>query len=326
MSEKGYSSSHSAMKIQKNRFLIIVVSAIIMLLSALYHMADKEDRLLNDNIREKIGGTYISLSQGIVHYELQGDSNAQTIVLIHGGTIPMFNYNYQVSPLVESGFRILRYDQYGRGYSDRPFVEYDKKLYSNLLLELLDSLKISEPVDLLGHSFGGSLAVHFTSQYPQRVRKIILFSPMINGISDMTAFRIIRTPIIGTYISRFLILPLSVNRVNNFFNGSQDTIVKYRNLFKEQMNYKGYERSLFSMMKSDAMRDYTREFKVVGALNKKTLLIWGNADKTISGEMIDVIRGYMPYAQYKEINEGTHAFNFKRFKEFNHLVIDFLKE
>lgn len=314
------------MKMKKKQFYIIALLTIIILLSAIYNVADRENEIISKSIRNRESGTYITLSKGVIHYELIGNENAQTVVLVHGGTIPMFDYNNQVPEFVTSGFRVLRYDQYGRGYSDRPSVEYNKKLYCDLLLELLDSLKIKEPVDMVGHSFGGSTVVHFASLYPHRVRKMVLFSPMINGIADMTAFKIVRFPLIGIYAARFLILPLSVKRIENFFDESPDTLEKYKGLFEEQMNYKGFEKSLFSMMKSNAMRDYSNEFNVVGNINKEVLIIWGNSDETISRTMIDMVRECMPKAQYVEIEGGTHAFNFKQFEKFNHLVMSFLKE
>jgi len=38
----------------------------------------------------------------------------------------------------------------------------------------LDSQKISEPVDLLGHSMGGRTAMAFACRYPERVRRLIV--------------------------------------------------------------------------------------------------------------------------------------------------------
>lgn len=304
-------------------FLLPVV-VVIILVSVAYRFADKEQYVLSESIRNSKGYSFIPLSKGIVHYELSGDTSKPLIVLVHGGTIPMFNFNRQISDFVDAGYSVLRYDQYGRGYSDRPKIEYDRNLYSDLLLELLDSLDFKEPVNLLGHSFGGSTVTHFLTRYPERVNKLILFSPMINGISNMTAFKIVRFPIIGEYVARFLILPLSVKRIEKSFGESKDTINKYVSLFKEQMVYKGFEQSLFSMMKSDAMRDYSYEFNKAGESNNDILLIWGDKDETISKDMIDIVRQYVPFANYVEVRGGTHAFNFNRANEFNKMVIRFL--
>lgn len=308
------------------RSILIVFFAVLVLLPVLYLTAGREKSVLTDEIRKQKGGTYIALSQGVIHYEFSGPENAPVVVLVHGGTIPMFNYNYQVPAIQEAGYRVLRYDQYGRGYSDRPNVTYDRNFFSDVLKELIDSLNIKEPVALLGHSFGGSNVIHFTSKYPEYVARLILFSPMINGVTKNTAFKIVRFPFVGSKIARFLILPLSVKRVENMFGNSLDSIKKYKSLFKEQMVYKGFERALFATMTSDAMRDYSNEYKAVGELNKDVLLIWGDCDNSISREMIDSIQKFIPSHKFKLVKNGTHALNFNMPDRFNGLVVDFLNE
>ena len=67
---------------------------------------------------------------------------APIVVLIHGGTIPSFVWDKQVKPLTQAGFQVLRYDQFGRGYSDRPSVDYDRAFYQKQLGDLLAALDI----------------------------------------------------------------------------------------------------------------------------------------------------------------------------------------
>ncbi len=52
----------------------------------------------------------------------------------------------------------LRYDLYGRGYSDRPDVVYNKDLFDRQLFGLLAILDIHDRVDLVGNSMGASSA------------------------------------------------------------------------------------------------------------------------------------------------------------------------
>jgi hypothetical protein len=50
----------------------------------------------------------------------------------------------QPSPRHAAGFRVLlRYDYYGRGYSDRPDIAYTQDLYVRQLAELLDAVHVS---------------------------------------------------------------------------------------------------------------------------------------------------------------------------------------
>ena len=74
------------------------------------------------------------------------------------------------------GFRILQYDLYGRGYSDRPDVNYNLDLYINQLSELLAVLSIRNPIYLVGWSLGGMIAVGYTAKYSNKIEKLILIA------------------------------------------------------------------------------------------------------------------------------------------------------
>jgi pimeloyl-ACP methyl ester carboxylesterase len=121
------------------------------------------------------------------------------VVLVHGGTIPLWTWDRQVPVLIAAGYRVLRYDAFGRGYSDRPAVVHDRNLYMSQLRELVDTLGISGPFDLIGTSQGGGTAVTFTATYPQRVRRLVLISPVVR---DFAVPRLFQVPIIGEIAAR----------------------------------------------------------------------------------------------------------------------------
>ena len=53
-------------------------------------------------------------------------------------------------------------------------------LFVRQLAELLDSLRITAPVDLAGLSFGGAIITSFADRHPERVRSLIYFDPVFN--------------------------------------------------------------------------------------------------------------------------------------------------
>jgi pimeloyl-ACP methyl ester carboxylesterase len=78
-----------------------------------------ESTELTDDLRESLSGEFIKISDGVVHYELEGPSNGDLVVLVHGFSAPFFVWDPTFKFLVNNGFRVLRYDLFGRGYSDR---------------------------------------------------------------------------------------------------------------------------------------------------------------------------------------------------------------
>ncbi len=63
--------------------------------------------------------------------------------------------------LIGRGHRVLIYDHYGRGYSDRPKGSQDARFFASHLTELLDHLHLKESFDLYGYSMGSSIAVAY---------------------------------------------------------------------------------------------------------------------------------------------------------------------
>ena len=136
-------------RFSKLLFSILLILIVVFLIGS-YLFSITKMQTLTDEVRKETSGQFIQLSKGKIHYELSGPKNAQTVVLIHGFTTPYFVWDKNVEELTNAGFRVLRYDHYGRGLSDRPEVKYDRNLYDHLLIELLQKLNIQTPVHLVG--------------------------------------------------------------------------------------------------------------------------------------------------------------------------------
>ncbi|MEP6895446.1 MAG: alpha/beta hydrolase, partial [Chloroflexota bacterium] len=84
-----------------------------------------ENKELNDDARKSASGSFAKLPNGFTHYELGGNESGEMVVLIHGFSVPYFIYDPTFNFLTKSGFRVLRYDHFGRGFSDRPRTHYN---------------------------------------------------------------------------------------------------------------------------------------------------------------------------------------------------------
>ena len=91
------------------------LAAIILTLIATYAYYDPETDSLTDVVRQSTGGSFLKLPDGVVHYELAGAEDARTVVLVHGFSVPYYIWDPTCTALLQAGFRVLRYDLYGRG-------------------------------------------------------------------------------------------------------------------------------------------------------------------------------------------------------------------
>lgn len=304
------------------KIIFSVFGILLIALIGIYYVFNPETNEINDVEREKLGGTYIRLSNGITHYKLEGQDNGELVVLVHGGTVPIWAWDKQIHPLKEQGYQILRYDMYGRGYSDRPNIVYDQQLYRTQLLELVDKLGLEKPFDLIGLSLGGGIATTFTDHHPERVRNLVLISPLIN---DFKVPFFVQIPIVRDFITRLVGIKIITNRFVSLFEGSPEA-KRYLQLFTKQTTYKGFQRSLLSMLRNDAISgDYSPSYQSVGEQGRKVLLIWGNEDEEVSQSMIDKIKSLIPKLEFKEIEKAGHGVLFQKPGVINDLIITFLK-
>ncbi len=280
-----------------------------------------------ETFRGSGGNSYLRLQDGWTNYELLGDhSSRHTVVLIHGGTIPLCIWNAQAEALAGAGFRVLRYDQYGKGYSDRPNTVYSRDLFLRQLKGLLDSLKIIEPVSLIGPSFGGAVSVNFSAAYPERVRSLILVSPALNLLDSDSPLaghiKLLRTPVLGITLYKLFVRDKLIRRGRNLVPGGFGSSCD--SAFQRQFHCKGTERSFFSMFGSDAYGSYRKETRLAAKNIRNIVLLRGKEDTDITQSMINEIREDIPGVRYVEIEKSGHNPGSDAAKVFNELIIGYL--
>ncbi len=124
-----------------------------------------------------MGGNFLQVNDGMLHYEVWGDGPA--IVLIHAGYVDSRMWEGEVQYLSGS-YKVITYDVRGFGESSRPDSEYSD---SEDLRELMDFLGIRQAI-VIGISNGGRIAFDFSVEHPERVRGIIAINAGIRGIGD----------------------------------------------------------------------------------------------------------------------------------------------
>src|SRR5262245_44070011 len=139
--------------------------------------SDPEPETLDDARRRALGGEFVKLSAGYTHYQIGGPEEGLPVVLVHGTSVPFFVWDALFEVLTQAGFRVLRYDLFGRGYSDRPDARYDLELFVRQLEELIDRVGMKQPLDLVGFSLGGVIASEFVLRHASTVRKLALIGP-----------------------------------------------------------------------------------------------------------------------------------------------------
>jgi pimeloyl-ACP methyl ester carboxylesterase len=108
------------------------------------------------------------------------------VVLLHGFPLSRAMWREQFSAL-SPGWRVIAPDLRGHGDSPDPEGVYTMDEMADDVLELLDALKIAEPVVLGGLSMGGYVALSVMARHPGRVRGLMLMDTRASGDTPETA-------------------------------------------------------------------------------------------------------------------------------------------
>lgn len=138
----------------------------------------ERNRLVMDaTARANATGQFVKLSDGMTHYEWIGQPDGPIAICVHGLTTPSFVWKGLAPALGALGYRVLIYDLYGRGYSDRPAGLQDSTFFLRQLNELLDSQEVTGDLTVFGYSMGGAVATCFAAAHPERMREMVLLAP-----------------------------------------------------------------------------------------------------------------------------------------------------
>lgn len=135
-------------------------------------------------------------------YYLFGPKDGIKVLFIHGISTPASMVKSFLDRLALSGFRVLAYDLYGRGYSCSPGVDYDDFLYIKQIECLLGHVGWDK-CHLIGYSMGGGIASIYTSRFPSKVRKLFIVAPV--GLMQMSLLgKLAVVPYLGAFIMHLL--------------------------------------------------------------------------------------------------------------------------
>lgn len=303
------------------RIVAWLVVALVLVGAAVYVARNMEQQTLDATARAGAPGKFAQLKDGITHYDLSGLDSGRTVVLLSGFTVPFYIWQPTRDALVDNGFRVLRYDYYGRGFSDRPALRYDLESYDRQLAELLDTLGIRGPVDVAGLSMGGAIAVNFADRHPALVRSLTLVDPGI-GLFAESPFPF-STPVLGEFALTLAASETAKGQLTDFLHPERypDWVERY----KPQMRYKGFRRSMIRTMRGDVFKRSARSFTALAQSQIPILIIWGKEDRTVPFSMSDSVRAAFPRAEFRAIDDAAHLPHIEQAAVVDSVLLRFLR-
>jgi len=280
---------------------------------------------INEKTRANKSGSFIQLTDGYTHYEIGGSKNGLPVVLVHGFSVPYFIWDPTFEFLIKNHFRVLRYDLFGRGFSDRPKLRYDIATFCKQLRDLIDILGF-EQFNLIGLSMGGIISAFFTVLYPERVRRLVLVDPA--GAKPVTIPKLLQaltTPGFGEFAMGLLRSKKTTEANKSDFYDPVHVKVFVKK-YLTQFKYKGSIRALLSTAGSGMLGNFTEVYEQIGRMQIPVALFWGGNDKTVPLSQSGDIRAAIPQISFHLIKDCGHIPHYEKPEEVNPLLLEFLKK
>ena len=243
-----------------------------------------------------------------INYKIAGQGPA--ILILHGWGGSSDSWISVQEILAKEGFKIIVPDFPGFGKSETPFEPWGVREYSNFVLNLTKILELQK-FFLLGHSFGGRVAIKFSVLYPEKIKSLILCNSA--GIKQKWGFRekfIFRLSKLGNAI--FTFPPLK--RFKN----------KFRNLFyiflrhKDYAKVEGTMRKIFKkVLTEDLLKDLPR-------IKTRTLIIWGEFDKLVPVKYAHIFKEKIENSKLEILLKIGHSPHLEVPEKLTEIIIDFL--
>jgi pimeloyl-ACP methyl ester carboxylesterase len=257
------------------------------------------------------------------NYVQQG--NGVPVILIHGLAASLHDWDDLVPDLAAHGYACYAPDLLGHG--DSPRVDsrtYQMDWILEHFFEWMQSLQLTEPAILIGHSLGGHIALEYARRASAWTRGLILVNPFYSRSQLPYLVRNAYSPTGELVFPRMprKLLQFFVN-VSSFAMGhSVGALRSLPERIRAQtiLDYKRTDPGVYYI--PNVVEDLTEHLQEI---NRQALVIWGDKDRTLSPSSFPRLVKALPQARGEVIRAG-HVPHQSHPDVFNQIVMRFLKE
>ena len=235
------------------------------------------------------------------------------LVLVHGylGSSEMWKLQ---KDYLQKKFRIIAPALPGFGESFNAKSLNSISLMAKFIIQQID-LKNIDKFNLMGHSMGGMIVQEIANLYGDRINKLICFA----------------TGPIGDIPGRFEPINTSIKKLGE--EGIKEQVKRIPPKWfvegEQAKNYYFCENAVKNISEETArnaliaMRDWSG-LENLKKIKNKTLIIWGDKDKSYNFEQVSTLKNNIPDSDLKIFKNCCHNVHLEQPQKFNQVVEDFL--
>ncbi|HET9912635.1 MAG TPA: alpha/beta hydrolase [Anaerolineales bacterium] len=259
------------------------------------------------------------------NYVQQGTGSP--VVLVHGLAASLHDWDDLIPELAVHGHACYALDLLGHGDSPKPDARaYEMDWIFEHFFHWVDSLHLSEPAILIGHSLGGRVALEYARRFSPATRGLILVNPFYSA-SQLPL--LLRKTYRHTNLSKLAVHQVP-ERLFRFFVDVSSMAMGHS---------VGARHSLSERIRLQTALDYKRTapgvYHIPSVIADMTphlheidvpaLVVWGDRDQTLAPASFSRVVEALPKAR-GEIFHAGHVPHQSHAAAFNQVVMKFLKE
>ena len=240
----------------------------------------------------------------LINYYQAQNQNGWSLVFLHGWRADATIW-FPVIDLLKGNFSIYAPDLPGFGKSEIPKIDFTLQDYCNIVKKFIAG--ISEPVCLIGHSFGGRIAIKLLANDPNIAARLVLIDSA--GVKTENAYIEFKKTLFKIF-KPLLSLPL-IKILRQYL---------LQKISSEDYLARPELRGTFVKIISEDLKPFLRQVRV------KTLILWGENDKDTPLDHGRIMEKLIPNSRLVILPKAGHFSFLDDQPEFIKLLNQFLKE
>lgn len=249
------------------------------------------------------------------------------VIMIHGLAASLHDWDDLIPELAANGCACYALDLLGHGDSPKPDARaYEMDWVFEHFSSWVESLQLTEPAILIGHSLGGHLALEYARAAPARTRGLVLVNPFY---SPSQLPRLLRATYRRSRVSRMglhrmperlfrFLVDMSSVAMGHSAGGLHSLPERIR--AQTALDYKRTAPGVYHI--PNVLRDMT---PYLPEIDLPALVLWGDRDQTLAPSSFARVVEALPRARGEALPAG-HVPHQSHALEFNQLVMGFLQE
>jgi len=248
------------------------------------------------------------------------------VILIHGIAASLHDWDNLIPELSQRGYASYALDLLGHGDSPKMSSRgYQMDWLLEHFFHWMQSLHLTEPAILIGHSLGGYIALEYARRVSAWTRGLVLSSPFYS-ISQLPLLlrRTYRRPHLSSFIvgrTPGWMFRLIVDMTSLAMGHSTGALHSLPQHIRAQtaLDYIRTDPGVYNIINNE--HDLNGE---LSSISIPSLVVWGDRDQTLAPSSFPRLVNQMPRAVGKSIRAG-HVPHQSNADEFNQMVFDYLR-